>query len=204
MKSLIVLALALMAPSICTAEYVMDDDLTNCKWRDGSEMSHEKCDELKHTLRETTQRLEQLQEWPIKYNSEEWVSRLTQKRIAALDTYTKALMDTSFKTRNGRPGQDRKLRKLESGALLLPKNPDDQTPLEVEIGKIVASKKRECGNDYKQIYIGMKLGRLITCYGAYFEAKIFDPEGMIAIYQTMYEWVEVQNGIVINYTRRRD
>ena len=47
MKSLIVLVLALIAPAICVAENVLVDDLTNCRWRDGSKISQEACDDLK-------------------------------------------------------------------------------------------------------------------------------------------------------------
>ena len=206
MKSLIVLVLALIAPAICVAENVLVDDLTNCRWRDGSKISQEACDDLKGKIKGVTKRLQQLQEWPIEYDAEEWAIKLTEKRIAELDEYTKELLEISFKTRNGRSdlGADLKSKQLHRDSLLLPKDPENKTPQQIEIDRIVAEKKRAGGNDYKRLYIGMKLGKLITCYGAYFEAKIADPGGIIAIYQTMYEWVQIQNGIVINYTRRRD
>ncbi|MDX8386052.1 MAG: hypothetical protein R8M11_06005 [Gallionella sp.] len=207
MKSLIVLVLALIAPTLCVAdEYTLVDDLTACKWRDGSKISQEECDDLKDKIIVMSERREHIQEQLKAPDTQSWQHNIAKMQFSELDEYTKDLMERSYKINKKHPElyglvENRKVADLR---MTLPIMPDDRTPQEIEIERIIAAKKLTCGSDYKRLYIGMKEDRMIVCYGAYFESKVIGKDGIVAIYQTMYDWVEVRDGIVVNYTRRRD
>jgi hypothetical protein len=65
------------------------------------------------------------------------------------------------------------------------------------------AQKRKCGKDFMAIRIGMKIKRLEECHGATYVTERVSKDGVIKIYQTMFDMVEVKNGRIVSYTKRR-
>ena len=65
-----------------------------------------------------------------------------------------------------------------------------------------AALKHKCGNDFRTLRIGMKVDRLEECVGATYETETVTQKGTVETWRTNFDWVNVQNGVVIGYTKR--
>ena len=85
----------------------------------------------------------------------------------------------------------------------VPCSPGKQKTVEQIQREEEAALKRKCGKDYMVLRIGMKIERLEECYGAVYITETVTKDGAIETYRTMFDMVNVKNGKVVSYTKRR-
>lgn len=66
-----------------------------------------------------------------------------------------------------------------------------------------AAQKRKCGKDFGAIRVGMAIARLQECTGAAYVTETVSKDGVVETYQTQFDIVDVKNGKVVSYTKRR-
>lgn len=86
---------------------------------------------------------------------------------------------------------------------VVPCAPGQQKTIEQVQREEADAKKRKCGKDYMAIRIGMSIDRLEECNGAAYVTETVSKGGVVETYRTVFDWVYVQNGRVVGYTKRK-
>lgn len=90
-----------------------------------------------------------------------------------------------------------------TSAVAVPCSPGKQKTVEQLQREEEAAQKRKCGKDFGTIRVGISIDRLQECSGAAYVTETVSKDGVIETYQTMFDMVNVKDGRVVSYTKRR-
>ena len=158
-----------------------DEDLENCRWRNGTAISESNCAEFRaEVAREKAARTMQTQMMEQ--------SRVERERAAAEE---KRRQDDIEKNRQKRMAEEA-LRDQENQRI---REQEDR-----ETAKQEAELKRKCGKDYLSPRIGMKLARAKLCIGDLaLESQINRKDGIISTYNNGNMYIHVMDDRIVSW-----
>jgi len=197
MKRAMILVLALMSNSV----WAKGEDLESCLYSDGSYMEQRICDIYRKEKSQDDAKKQQLADWHSGANLEtcHWnTGTVIEQNYCESMKKEKAEKDAKKQEEDERAAQLKREYDLEKAEA----NKRHEA-FRREQEREEADQKRNCGKDYMTLRIGMKIERLEECYGAIYLTETTSKSGVTKTYRTMFDMVDVKNGKVVSYTKRR-
>lgn len=195
MKTVILFAIGVVFPIHAVAVWnPADEDLDNCKWRNGWPMSEKQCAEFREEVAQEdlkpTKQMDDERAALNKQREEDWIklNQAEQARKEQEKEHSKQIEHEWAENHAREEAENKHAREQQER-----KEAKEETAL-----------KRKCGKNYHTLRIGMTLDNLEQCVGAIYITKTVSKGGVIETYRTSFDWVHVQNGRVISYTERTD
>lgn len=190
MKSLL-FVIAVTFSSMCFANWnPADEDLENCRWRDGRAMSEKNCTEF---------RAEVANEQAAQKRQAEYLeqSRLESAKREAEKAKQDAILEEQRRIRieETKREHDAFIKSMQEGY-------ERDRELERKALKAENEKKAKCGLDYKQPRIGMTLIRAQECVGKFrLSAQINRADGIVSTYEAGNMYLHVMSGNIVSWGR---
>jgi len=197
MKQLILVVMALFAGSALGG----GEDLERCLNRDGFSLPQSYCDELRKEKAVGDSLRQALVDSASGANLE--ICRWNTGNVIAPDYCEQLRKEKAFKDAEQNERNDRNAKLEREFAEEQSARKKIQQAALKEQEQEEAAHKRKCGKDYMAIRIGMAIGRLEECHGASYVTKKVSKDGVVETYQTIFDMVDVKNGKVVSYTKRR-